>query len=179
MSRRIVPHFLASFRLLWSGLALSAIALGVGLFAQNARAEHFDIGLMVRTSQGQAEASWDTAPPEGGLNRRESVAAKVGEEILLEWRMRSEFPHGTMKDVQVRLFVAQEREIGQAALPPADAPHVLDNSFTADYLPHHTGRGHVRFRVMEPGNYLVRLESETTIAEHGHEHFGAVDLKVE
>jgi hypothetical protein len=179
MSSRVFPRLPVSRRLFWSFFALCAFTLVVGLFARNARAEHFDIDLVVRTSQGQAEASWDTAPPEGGLNRRESVTAKVGEEILLEWRMRSEFPHGTMKNVVVRLFVAREQEIGQTELPAADAPHVLDNSFTADYLPHHTGRGHVRFRVMEPGNYLVRLESETTIQEHGHEHFGAVDLKVE
>jgi hypothetical protein len=179
MLRRVILHRSITRTLGWSFLVVGVCGLLVGLAARNARAEHFDIGLIVRTSQGQAEASWDTAPPEGGLNRRESVTAKVGEEILLEWRMRSEFPHGTMKNVVVRLFVAPEREIGQTELPAADAPHVIDNSFTADYLPHHTGRGHVRFRVMEPGNYLVRLESETTIQEHGHEHFGAVDLKVE
>lgn len=160
------------------GTFLGVCAL-LGLFAHSARAEHFDIDLIARTSQGQAESGWDTDPPEGGLNPRQSVKAKAGEEVLVEWRMRSEFPHGTMKDVRVRLFVAAEREIGQKDLPPANAPHLVDNEFTADYLPHHTARGHVRFRMPEPGNYLVRIESETTLQEHGHEHFAAVDLQVE
>ena len=56
---------------------------------------------------------------------------------------------------------------------------MLDNTITADFLSHHTARGLLNFRVTEPGNYLVRLESEATIREHGHDHFGALDLKVE
>ena len=31
----------------------------------------------------------------------------------------------------------------------------------------------------QPGVYLVRLTSEETQKEHGHEHFSAVDLKLE
>lgn len=144
-----------------------------------ARAEHFDISLIVRTAKGFAESGWDTAPPEGGLNKRQAITAAVGEDIETEWRMRSEFPHGIMKNVTIRMFVAPEKEIGQLELPAADAPRVLDNSFVADYLPKHQAKGLLHFRVLQPGNYLVRIESEWTQREHGHEHFGAVDLKVE
>jgi hypothetical protein len=144
-----------------------------------ARAEHFDISLIVRTAKGFAESGWDTAPPEGGLNKRQAITAAVGENIETEWRMRSEFPHGTMKNVTILMYVAPEKEIGQLELPAADAPRVIDNSFVADYLPHHQAKGLLHFRVMQPGNYLVRIESEFTQKEHGHEHFGAIDLKVE
>lgn len=159
--------------------ALAAAAALVGWSSRPVEAEHFDIGLLVQTSQGRAESSWDTHPPEGGINPRPSVEAKVGEDIPIEWRMESEFPHGVMKDVVIRLFIVREKEIGQKELPPATEPRLLDNSFRADFLPHHRARGHVYFRPTEPGIYLIRLDSEFTLKEHGHEHFGAVDLKVE
>lgn len=144
-----------------------------------ARAEHFDIYLSVRSRSGVAESGWDTDPPEGGLKERQTVTAAVGEELHLEWRLRSEFPHGTMKQVGIRLFAAEEPKLGQKELPRATVPRVFDNSFTADFLPQHSAQGHFYFRVPQPGNYLIRLQSENTAAEHGHEHFAAVDLKVE
>jgi hypothetical protein len=156
---------------------VTAAALVYGMLP--ARAEHFDIDLIVRTSRGQADSGWDTAPPEGGLNERRWVAARAGEDIELEWRMESEFPHGTMKNVIIRLYVAPEATIGQKEVPAASVPRVVDNSFTADYLPHHQAKGLLHFRLTKPGNYLVRIESNLTIKEHGHEHFGAVDIKVE
>jgi hypothetical protein len=163
----------------WWILGVGVAAIVVGLGVRPARAEHFDIDLIVRTSKGQADSGWDTAPPEGGLNPRRWVAAAAGEDIELEWRMQSEFPHGTMKNVTIRLFVVPEAEIGQKELPPANTPRVVNNSFTADYLPHHQAKGLLHFRLTKPGNYLVRIESDLTLKEHGHEHFGAVDLKVE
>jgi hypothetical protein len=160
--------------------ALSAAALALGLVATKpAKAEHFDIGMICRTSKGLAECGWDTYPPEGGINKRQVVSAVAGEDVSLEWRMRSEFPHGVMRNVVVRLFVAKEDEIGQKKEPDHDGPTVLNNTLTADFLSHHTARGLLHFRVTEPGNYLIRIESEMTLKEHGHEHFGAIDLKGE
>lgn len=161
--------------------SLTPLFLGVlvaGLSSLPAGAEHFEITLSVQTSQGRAESGWDTFPPEGGLNPRQSVTAAAGEEVQVEWRLRSEFPHGVMKKVVIRLYVAPEREAGQKAPPLPGTPRVVDNSFTADFLPHHSARGAFRFRAPAPGAYLVRLQSETTQTEHGHEHFGAVDLVV-
>lgn len=149
------------------------------LGARPVNAEHFEVSLRLTGASGRAEAGWDTDPPEGGLNPRQRLLARAGEELLLEWRMRSEFPHGVMKDVTIRLLVAPQRETGQKEVPPADTPRVLDNSFTADFLPDHSAKGHVRFRAPAPGTYLVRLQSEHTLFEHGHEHFGAVDLVVQ
>lgn len=162
------------------GWIVAAALLTAGVLeALPARAEHFDIYLSVRSRTGLAESGWDTDPPEGGLKERQLVTAAVGEELNLEWRLRSEFPHGTMKRVGIRLFAAPEEKAGQRPLPPPTAPRVFDNSFTADFLPQHSAQGHFRFRVMKPGLYLVRLQSENTLAEHGHEHFAALDLKVE
>lgn len=155
------------------------IVLAIALCSAPAGAEHFDIFMSLRSATGVADSGWDTDPPEGGLHERQVVNARVGEDIVLEWRLRSEFPHGTMKEVGIRIFVASEGAVGQKQLPAATAPRVLDNSFTADFLPQHSARGEIHFRVTEPGAYLVRLQSENTFVEHGHEHFAAVDLKVE
>jgi hypothetical protein len=170
----------ASNRAVFPLLAGVAAILTLGVLSTRpARAEHFDIGMICRTSKGLAECGWDTYPPEGGINKRQVVSAVVGEDISLEWRMRSEFPHGVMRNVVCRLFVAKEDEIGQKKEPDHDGPTVLNNTLTADFLSHHTARGQLHFRVAEPGNYLIRIESELTLKEHGHEHFGAIDLKVE
>ena len=158
---------------------LAAAALTLGLPGGRARAEHFDILLTVRSAAGMAESGWDTDPPEGGLHDRQVVTAKAGEDLTLEWRLRSEFPHGTMKKVGIRIFVAPEGALNQRPLPPPTAERVLDYHFMADFLPKHSGKGAMHFKVTEPGLYLVRLQSENTLAEHGHEHFGALDLKVE
>lgn len=157
----------------------AAFALVVGLANAPARAEHFDVFMGLKSAQGVAESGWDTDPPEGGLHERQVVVAKTGEDLLLEWRLRSEFPHGTMKKVTIRLFVAEEAQLNQRQLPFASVPRVVDNSFTADFLPKHSARGETHFRVTRPGFYLVRMQSEGTLTGHGHEHFGAVDLKVE
>lgn len=162
----------------WLGLGFAAAAVVMASFP--ARAEHFNITLALTTRQGTANASWDTEPPEGGVRGdREVATAAVGEDLDLEWMCESEFPHGAMKNTVVRIFVEPEGQIGQKPLPPASTPHLLDNSFTADYLPNHRARGHFHFRVLNPGAYLVRLQSEQTEKGHGHEHFAALDLKVE
>ena len=57
---------------------------------------------------------------EGGLNPRQSVKASVGEDLLLEWRCESEFPHGAMRGTVIRIFAAQEAELGQRPLPPME-----------------------------------------------------------
>jgi hypothetical protein len=162
---------------LWLLAGAGGLVLAAGSFP--ARAEHFDILLRVTSAKGAAEASWDTSPPEGGLNPRQTVTAAAGEELYLEWRFRSEFPHGNVERVRVRLFVVPEARIGQKAVPPESTPAVVDNRFTSTFHPHHAAKGHLYFRAPAAGNYLVRLESEETIKEHGHEHFAAVDLKVE
>jgi hypothetical protein len=163
-----------AIRWLTAGVALTLLA-----GTAPARAEHFDIFMTVRGTQGAAESGWDTDPPEGGLHDRQVLNAKVGEDLTLEWRLRSEFPHGTMKNVGIRIWIAQEDTLNQRPLPGPKVPRVVNNSFTADFLPKHAGRGVTHFRVMKPGNYLVRLQSENTTKEHGHEHFAALDLKVE
>lgn len=149
------------------------------LLARRALAEHFYITLKVQSSMGQGEASMDTTPPIGGVNPRPMVKAKVNEDIRVRWNMKSGFPHGTMKNVTVHFFVVKEQDIGQKPVPdPAGPAGVVDNSFSMDFAPTGAASGMLRFHISEPGNYLVRLQSENTHDEHEHEHFSAIDLQI-
>lgn len=142
-------------------------------------AEHFDIQLTVTTAQDSGTANWDTSPPEMGVNRRPVVGGRAGQDVRVSWVMRSAFPHATMPGVKVHFYVVKADAVGQKTLPRADAPHVVETSFRMDFLPDYAARGELHFRIEQPGVYLVRLTSEETQKEHGHEHFSAVDLKLE
>jgi hypothetical protein len=114
-----------------------------------------------------------------GVNPRPVVPARAGQEIRAKWSMRSEFPHGVMRGVTVHFFVTPEQEAGQKTRPPATAPHLVDTAFRMDYRPDYAAQGELRFRIPKRGVYLVFLTSEGTDKGHGHEHFSAIDLKVD
>jgi hypothetical protein len=165
-------------------LSLTALSLLLAA-AVPARAEHFEIDITVTTPRGQAESHWDTTPPIGGVNPRPVVSAKVGDPVKIEWLMRSVYPHGTLKNVGVHFFVARERAVGQKAVPDLKSmPDVksgkwLDSRLVMDFLSDHAARGSVQLTARAPGIYLIRVESENTDQIQGHEHFSAIDLKVE
>lgn len=156
---------------------IAALLLGS---AVPARAEHFEIDITVKTPHGQAESHWDTSPPVGGVNPRPVVTAKVGERVQIEWTMRSVFPHGTLKSVNVHFFVIQEGAIGQKSVPEGKSENKwVDSRLVMDFLPDHAARGSVQLTARARGAYLIRVESQGTDSEVGHEHFSAIDLKVE
>jgi hypothetical protein len=155
------------------------VVLGVFCWPQSGRAEHFDITLGVKTVEDEARAGWDTEPPVGGVNPRPVAHARVGEPVQIEWLMRSAYPHGVMKQVSVHFFVVREDAAGQKSVPAKTVPRLVENEFVMDYRPDYAAKGYVEVVVPRPGTYLVRLESEHTEQEHGHEHFSAVDLQVE
>lgn len=150
------------------------------LWPRHANAEHFDILLKVEASNSRGEAIMDTTPPIGGVNPRPVVHAKIGESIKVTWRMKNIFPHGSLKKATVHFFVARENQIGQKQVPdPAGQGGVVDNSFQMDFAPNSAANGTLKLRLTDAGNYLVRVQSEDTHLEHDHEHFAAIDLKVE
>ncbi len=163
-------------------LCLGSIFAFAALFliTKKVLAEHFYINLKVQTSLGQGEASMDTTPPIGGVNPRPVVKAKVNETIRVRWNMKSGFPHGIMKNVGVHFFVVKEQNLGQKPVPDPGGPAgVVDNAFNMDFAPTGAASGMLRFQISEPGNYLIRLQSENTHDEHEHEHFSAIDLQVQ
>jgi hypothetical protein len=156
--------------------ALGLVCGMLALVGGPACAEHFDMQLRVHGASGSISAGWDTDPPEGGVNPRPVLVLPVGEELQVEWSVRDSFPHGVMKQVHLHLFAAPEGAIGQKRVPTG--PYVFESSLVADFLPDHAARGSLRFHIRKPGVYLIRIQSEGTALEHGHEHFSALDLRV-
>ena len=164
--------------LLVFGLTLAALSLLP--LARRAGAEHFDMILRVEAGMSRGEAAMDTTPPIGGVNRRAVVTAKTGETVSVSWHLKSGFPHGVMKAATVHFFVVREGQIGQKPVPdPAGKNGVVDNKFVMDFAPKSEASGSLRFAVSQSGAYLIRIQSEDTHEEHGHEHFAAVDLKID
>ena len=176
------------------GLLIGACVVAISAFwPRPAGAEHFDILLRVEadSAAGSAdskenkrgsvgEAFMDTTPPVGGVNKRPVVKTHAGQTVRVTWRLKSNFPHGTMKAVTIHFFVVREGEIGQKPVPdPASDAGIMESSSVMDFAPKSMSSGAARFKAPASGNYLIRVQSEDTHEEHDHEHFSAIDLQVE
>ena len=145
-----------------------------------AEAEHFDMMLRAVIGDKQIEASTDTTPPIGGVNKRPVLKGKSGEFVKINWQLKNVFPHGAQKGVKVHFFIVKEAKLGQKPVPnPAGKAGVLDDAFTMDFSEKSTASGSLKIKLPEPGAYLVRIQSESDPEVHDHEHFSALDLDVE
>ena len=167
----------------WSRYAAAAtcavVALG-SLLSHRAEAEHFDILLRVFSGDRQAQSSMDTTPPIGGVNPRPVLKVKAGEPIRVTWRTKNSSPHGALKNVSIHFFVVRQANTGQKPVPdPAGEVGIVDSTFTTDMKFGAVSTGATKLKISEPGSYLVRLQSEGTHDEAGHEHFSAIDVEVQ
>jgi hypothetical protein len=158
-----------------------AVILTALVCTRPANAEHFNIVIQAESGNDKiATTSTDTTPPIGGVNPRPVLKVKSGASVKITWTMASGFPHGTMKKVGVHFFVVRQQSLGQKPVPdPAGPGGVIDNFFSMDFAPSAAANGSVTFKAPDPGFYLVRVQSEDTHVEHGHEHFSALDLNIE
>ena len=160
-------------------LTLVCVAGAVSLLVRRAAAEHFDIALKAQVGRQLAEATVDTTPPIGGVNARPVLNVKAGDSVKITWKLKSNFPHGTMKAVTIHFFVVREKEVGQKPVPDPGGPAgILDNRLTMDFSPTGVSSGALACVMPGSGNYLVRVQSEDTHDEHDHEHFSALDIVV-
>lgn len=159
--------------------AAFAVALLALALPGTARGEHFDIQLTVTSSTEKQTSFSDTNTPQhpAGVNPRPVVHAKAGEEIVLQYFLSSDFPHGAIKQVTVLHYVAPEAKVGQASVPGPETS-VIEGHFVMDFQPK-TGKVGIRQRltIKKKGTYLVRVESQNSDSDH--EHFSAQDLVVE
>ncbi len=153
------------------------LAVVLSLSALDVRAEHFDITLVAMGPGGAMQQSFaDQYPPEGGLNPRPVLKARVGDRLTVQFILTNIYPHGMPVGAGVRYFVVREREIGQKAVPPLSAGVVIEGSFALDLKPHARVGTRQQIVIRQPGNYLLRVESQRT--QRDHEHFAAIDLQI-
>jgi hypothetical protein len=147
-------------------------------------AEHANINLRVfrldpvtGQSMEEAAATADQEPPAGGVQPRPLFKVKANEPLVMQFILVNTYPHGTNKDVAVRYFVVPEKSPRQKELPdPADGA-VTQGKFILNFQPKCRVGARVAFTVREPGVYLLRVDTLNTGSDH--EHFSAIDLRVE
>jgi len=162
-----------------------ALAIVVTLAVCSAAvAEHASIDLKVyqldpvsRTIKGQSSAQADEEPPQGGINPRPVLKVKAREPLILEFFYTNTFPHGEIKDVSVRYFVARVDKVGQKQPPNLENGTVTQGKFDLNFKLGTRVGAKVRFTIVKPGVYLLKVQSEKTKSDH--EHFSAIDLQVE
>ena len=157
---------------------VATVMLGL-LASDHVRAEHFDITLLAVGPEGITERAFaDQAPPEGGLNPRPVLKARVGAEITVQFIMTDIYPHGTAGNAGVHYYVVRERELGQKPVPALSQQDVvIEGNFSFDLKPQARIGARQHLVIRQPGNYLLRVESQRT--QRDHEHFSAIDLQIQ
>jgi hypothetical protein len=148
------------------------------------RAEHANINLQVfrfdpstgQTSD-QVAASADQEPPAGGVQPRPLIKVKAGEPLVFQFILINTYPHGVSKDVTVRYFVVREDAPRQKELPNLSDNVVTQGNFLLNFRPKARVGARVSFVIRDPGVYLLRVDTLNTGSDH--EHFSAIDLRVE
>lgn len=181
------PHNSGARLFVKSWWRIVAVAMVGALWsADSAHAEHAQIDLKVISPDKTVSAVSDRTPPVGGLNRRPVMTVKVGDPLIFQYFLTNVYPHGVLKNVKVLYYVVRINKVGQKIppkLPPMkdaggnDPRVVTRGEVTMNFKPHCRVGARVRFRINRPGVYLVRVESANTQSDH--EHFSAIDLKVE
>jgi hypothetical protein len=164
-------------------------ALAVALFLIAAvpwsvRAEHANINLRVfrvdpatGLAGDEVTAHADQEPPAGGVQPRPLFKAKAGEPLAFEFILVNTYPHGINKDVSVRYFVVREQAPRQKVLPDLAQGVVTQGKFVLNFRPKSRVGARVAFTVRDAGVYLLRVDTLNTGSDH--EHFSAIDLRVE
>jgi hypothetical protein len=149
-----------------------------------ARAEHANIDLrLMRMNpdtgvvKDETTATSDQEPPTGGVKARPLLKVKAKDSLMLQFVLTNTYPHGIHKDVTVRYFVTRVEKIGQKTLPEPGAKAVVRGQFKMNFRPKCQVGARAAFTAPEPGIYLLRVDTLNTASDH--EHFSAIDLKVE
>jgi hypothetical protein len=165
-------------------MRLFLLAIALALAPLTASAEHAAIKLRVfrvdaesGKATNEATAAADEEPPAGGINPRPSFKVKANDALVLQFILTNAYPHGELKDVTVRYFVARVDKAGQKKLPNLTKGTITQGRFNLNIKPKARVGARVAFTITEPGVYLLRVDTQNTKSDH--EHFSAIDLVVE
>ncbi len=141
------------------------------------RAEHAVIDLRVIGHEAEVSAGSDQEPPAGGVNPRPLIKTRVGDPLVLQFILTNVYPHGNIKGVKVRYYVVRVDKVRQKTVPALEGEGVIVlGEMGMNFKPKCRVGARLRFRVSEPGIYLVRVETLNTQSDH--EHFSSIDLEV-
>jgi hypothetical protein len=149
-----------------------------------AHAEHADITLRLMrldpdtgATRDEASAFSDQEPPPGGVKARPLLSVKAKDPLVLQFFLVNTYPHGVHKNVTVRYFVARVDKVGQKTVPDLGTKAVARGQFQMNFKPKCKVGARLAFTAPEPGIYVLRVDTLNTASDH--EHFSAIDIKVE
>jgi len=153
-----------------------AVFLTALLVLQPLWTEHALIDLKIVSPHGQAEAFSDQEPPQGGVNPRPQLEVQTGAALVLNFILTSAYPHGALKDIEVRYFVVRTSKVEQQKTPDLSKGAVTQGRVVMNLKPKARVGARLSFEIDKPGTYRARVETRNTKADH--EHFSAIDLVV-
>ncbi len=152
--------------LLFAGIVVPSVAW----------AEHSAIDLRVIGPKDKQEAFADEEPPPGGVNPRRRLTVQTGDPLVMQFVLTNVYPHEVIKNVTVRYFVVRTGKFSVKSVPKLSKGVVTQGKATLNFKPKGRAGARLKFRIDEPGIYLVRVETQNSQSDH--EHFSAIDLEV-
>ena len=156
-----------------------AVTLGGGLMAAVATASDFEIRITAK-SEGHEKRTerTDESPSRDRIQPRPVMEIGRNSPIAVSWHAESTGKAETYEDVLVHFFVVEEQQAGQTVVPKLSSGVVYEGALSSDFRPHDKADWQMTFKIPEPGNYLLRVETIGLAPKHPHEHFAAMDLVV-
>ena len=156
------------------------LALGVILFLSTgelARGAGYELSL--ETTDGKEKQTASSRPAEAAkpAGKRVMMEARTDAQFTATWKVKRT-GRDEAKDVLVHFYVVRIGRPGEAAPPLEPKLVVIESALTMDFSAGAGAGAALKFKVDEPGVYLVRIETRPNADETGHEDFAAMDLVI-
>ena len=136
----------------------------MGLFAAiDLAAAEFNITIEARVAGRKQTSASGQNPP--------AFAVKRGETLSVQWTATNPAPGSTLADVTMHAV------LGKDGAPAAGA--LYEGAVNLDFRPGEQGSGSFRMPMVEPGNYVLRVETIGIRAKAGAEAFALMKVMVQ
>jgi hypothetical protein len=139
----------------------------------SAQSDAIVVELQARTDGQQRTASGSSTAT------RPVLTATTGHNVSVQWSIVNQDKTAGLADVTVHCFLTEENAIGQSGAPQLGADVTFESALVMDFAPQAKSAADFVLQAPEPGNYLLRVETVGALKQHGHEHFAAMDVKVQ
>ena len=135
------------------------------------------VELQARTDGQQRTATGVSTA--GTAGTRPVLTATAGHSLSVQWFIVNQDKTAGLADVTVHCFLTKENAIGQSGAPQLSSDVTFESALVMDFAPQAKSAADFVLQAPEPGNYLLRVETVGALRQHGHEHFAAIDVRVQ
>ena len=156
--------------------ALAVLALHLAFLNSVVVASDFDLSLEVKSADQRVRSKYTEEQPSPEKPHPRPMFTSESHALLqISWKATNVGKDAAFKDVLVHCLVVAEKTPGQTLLPDLKDP-VQESAITMDFKPGDVATGTFSLTIDKPGAYLVRVETQNMLGQHGHEHYTALDL---